>query len=830
MFRFSRLCIFKWTASLILAITVIAHAAPISAIRGTVSDPSGAAIPNAQVELLENGALVASTTTDGKGQYYVAQSASSGSHLRISAAGFSTANPSLASVSDGRELTVDIVLQIASLSAQITVTSTGSPTPHAQLGAAVTILDASDYLGTRDIQEGLRLIPGLEVTQTGQAGGTASVFIRGCCSGLNGVGDGAKVLVDGIPVTGIGGSVEFANIASAAVAQVEVLRAPNSVLYGSDALAGVISLTTARGSTPFPLLTYLVDGGNFGTYRQEGSFGGQDKKFDYFSDYSRFDSNNAIAGDEYHNGTYAGSFGWNISPASSLRATLHHDRAASGQPGATLLYGLSNHAKQADEDAYFGATWEDKITTSWHNLLRYGGLRLRSRYTVFAPSGTSESGYTLGAPATIHGANGYTVSGQAMESNDGPPYPYTYPGSTDKDFVYAQSDYRFNPHLLGLVAFRYEDERGYSGGTASSIERGNYSYTFQLQGDIYDRLFYTLGGGLEDNGLFGIAGTPRASLAWRVAQGSAGRLLSGTKLRASFGKGIKEPAVFDQLDSLYSQLVLLPSGGQLIAQHHVAPIGPENSRTYDGGVDQLLFNGRSRVSLTFFHNEFTNGIEYIPQQGLEELGVSSVIYNNLPYGATDNSEAYRAQGVETEIEFQATRDLFVRAGYTYIDAQIQRSFSSSALCSPPPYNPLIPDDSCYNPLFPLIQIGVYSPLVGARPFRIAPHTGYFQIGYRHSKLYAALSGTLVSRRDDSDFLADSNGGNTLLLPNRNLDGAYQRLDLTSDYRANRYVSIEANAQNLLNEHYSEAFGYPSLPFMFRLGMKFTLGGESWPRK
>ena len=56
----------------------------------------------------------------------------------------------------------------------------------------------------------------------------------------------------------------------------------------------------------------------------------------------------------------------------------------------------------------------------------------------------------------------------------------------------------------------------------TSIERGNYSYTFQLQGDIHDRLFYTLGGGLEDNGLFGIAGTPRASLAWQVAQGGAG--------------------------------------------------------------------------------------------------------------------------------------------------------------------------------------------------------------------------------------------------------------------------------------------------------------------
>ncbi len=420
-----------------------------------------------------------------------------------------------------------------------------------------------------------------------------------------------------------------------------------------------------------------------------------------------------------------------------------------------------------------------------------------------APAGILQlDGSYLGAPVTIQGANGYTVSGQALESNDGQPFP----GSTDKDFVYAQSDYRFNPHFLGLVAFRYEDERGYAGGPASSISRSNYSYTFQLQGDIGNRLFYVLGGGIEDNGLFGIAGTPRASLAWKVARGSSGKILGGTKLRASFGKGIKEPAIFDQLDSVHA---IVPS---------IAPIGPENSRSYDGGIDQLLFNSRSRISLTLFHNEITNGIEYIPQQGLIKIGVPSTIANSLPYGATVNSLAYRAQGVEAETEYQVTRDVFARAGYTYIDAKIQNSFTSDAI------------GPSFNPSFPSVPIGIYSPLIGARPFRIPPHTGYFEAGYRHRRFFASLRGTLVGSRDDSDFLTDANGGNSLLLPNRNLDGAYQRLDLASSYQANRHVAIEGNFQNLLCEHYSEAFGYPSLPFTFRLGMKFTFGGESWSWK
>jgi vitamin B12 transporter len=817
MFRFSRLCLLQFSISFIFVIAALSLAAQTAIIRGTVSDSSGAVIANAQVELLEHGVPVATVTTNAMGQYHFSRNPVPGSQLRISVPGFDTVSKAIDAASNDRELTLDIVLQVASLSEQITVTSTGAPTPQAQLGAAVTVLDTPDYQGTRDIQEGLRLVPGLQATQTGQAGGTTAVFIRG------GASDANKVLIDGIPMNDIGGAVEFANVGSAAVGQVEVLRGPNSAVYGSDALAGVISLTTARGTTPLPLFSYSADGGNLDTYHQEGTLGGQFSKFDYFSDYSRFDSHNAIPDDEYHNGTFAGNFGWDISPTSSLRATIHHDRVAAGQPGAIQLYGVPTDGEQANEDAYFGVTWDNKTTANWHNLVQYGGLRLRSLYSQFAPAGTADSGYTLGEPVTVQGANGFTVSGQALEFNDGPPYPYTYPASTDKDFVYARSDYRFNPHLLGLVAFRYEDERGYSGGPETSIQRGNYSYTFQFQGDIRSRLFYTVGSGLEDNGLFGLAGTPRASLAWQVAQGGAGKLFSGTKLRVSFGEGIKEPAIFDQLDSLYAVLSGLPPGSQpsgshLIAQYHIAPIGPQNSRTYDGGIDQLLFNGRNRASLTLFHNEFTNGIEYIPQQGLVELGVPSAIAAQAAFGATVNSQAYRAQGVEAEIESQLSRDFFIRAGYTYVDATIQHSFSSDAI------------GPSFNPSFPTVPIGIYSPLIGARPFRIAPHTGYFETGYSRRRISASLRGTLVGSRDDSDFLTDSNYGNTLLLPNRNLDGSYQRLDLVSSYQASRSLSFNANFQNLLNEHYNEAFGYPSLPFTFRSGIKLNFGGESWKLK
>jgi iron complex outermembrane receptor protein/vitamin B12 transporter len=167
------------------------------------------------------------------------------------------------------------------------------------------------------------------------------------------------------------------------------------------------------------------------------------------------------------------------------------------------------------------------------------------------------------------------------------------------------------------------------------------------------------------------------------------------------------------------------------------------------------------------------------------------------------------------MEYQMGPHLFVRGGYTYLDAVVRHSFTSDNLFV------------SNNPNFPGIPVGAYSPLVGARPFRRAPHSGYLGIHYNHSHWNAAFTGTLVSKRDDSDFLSDENGGTSLLLPNRNLDSAYQKLDLSGNYQVNRFFTVTSSIQNLLSQHYSEAFGYPSLPFTFLSGIKITIGGETW---
>ncbi len=626
-----------------LSCVLHAVAADGSSLQGTVTDPTGAVVINARVDLLQNGVVINSVITNANGHYKIALPQLGATYqLRISAPAFQQFVTPLIRVASDTPVPEDIKLNLDTLAQQVTVTSTGTPTIQDQLGATVTVLTQSDFAHTHDVQESLRLVPGLQVTQTGQAGGTTALSIRG------GNGDANKVLIDGIPINDIGGAVEFATLASTGIAKAEVLRGPNSALYGSDALAGVVSLTTARGSTVLPQLTYLIDGGNFGTYHQEGTLGGAWKRFDYFSDYSRFDTSNDIARNQFHNGTFVGNFGWKITSNSSLRATIHYDQVASGQPNAVQLYGISDNTRQSNEDAYIGVTYDNQTTDRWHNLIRYGAVRLRSLFTDFSPTGIPQYdpsgdllGY-LGAPITIRGANGYTVSGQAFYQF-AEVYPNFFPNSTDRDLVSAQSSYIFTPYLVGLFGFKYEDERGYSDSPSASVERGNYSYTLQLQGAVKNRLFYTIGSGIEKNELFGVVPTPRASLAWDLFQPVKSRFLGHTKLRASFGKGIKEPNILDQTTSLFALLSSLPNGSQLISQYGVKNIGAENSRTYDGGVDQELFGGRARASVTYFHNEFTNGIEYIPQQGLIDLGVPPAVVDQASFGASVNSQAFRAQ-------------------------------------------------------------------------------------------------------------------------------------------------------------------------------------------
>jgi iron complex outermembrane receptor protein/vitamin B12 transporter len=349
---------------------------------------------------------------------------------------------------------------------------------------------------------------------------------------------------------------------------------------------------------------------------------------------------------------------------------------------------------------------------------------------------------------------------------------------------------------------------------SNQAQRTNYDYGVQLGGDVKNRLFYSLGGGFQKNQVFGTDAEPRLGLAYYVVKPGSGSA-QGTKLMFNFAKGLQEPSITDQTESL---LVTLDEAGfnNVVQQYGIGPVGALQARTYDGGVEQLLFHQRATLRARYFHNEFGHQVEYVPTQGLAGLiGQNEVntLEDGGVYGAYLNSLSYRAQGVESEIEAQPVRHVFVRAGYTWTESKVQQSFSSDAL------SPSI------NPAFPNILIGAYDPLVGARPFRVPPHKGFFSATYQQPRWFVSLTGSIVGRADDSTFLSDPSFGNTLLLPNRDLDPSYQRLDLVGSYAVRPWVNVYSEVDNLLSQQRAGILGYPAEPLNFRSGLKFVLGGK-----
>ncbi|HET9182431.1 MAG TPA: TonB-dependent receptor plug domain-containing protein [Candidatus Angelobacter sp.] len=804
----------------ILLFATFAFAAPTGAIYGTIRDQQGAVIPNATVDLMQAGRKVASVVTDHAGNYRFPHVAVGIYQVHATAAGFSAQQSEQISLSLNSSPMINFVLPVGAVADQIVVTATGTPIPESQVGASVSVISRDRFQDRMDILEPLEQVPGVQVVQSGQRGAETSIFIRGGNSNAN------KVLLDGVPLNDIGGVVNLGNLATMGIQEFEVLRGPNSVLYGPDAMAGVVSLTTRRGTTETPELSYSFDAGNFSTRRNDGSLSGVFHRLDYLGEISRSDTNNSVPNSRYHDGTYVANVGLALTSTTELRFTGRYITAALGQPNAIQFFGIPDDSFEKDQDAFLGVTLQNQTTERWHNLLRYGVARLRLQDVNPTPTGIPfDNGFGgginfLGLPVTIRGANGFSVNGQAILDFAGT-YPIETSSSSKRDSVYFQSDYSFNSHLTGLIAFRFENERGFtlSFGSSTPADRDNFSYIAEVHGN-FGRAHLTLGGSLERNAVFGTAAIPRGSLAYYLIRPRSSGRLAGTRLNFNFGQGIREPSIFETNSSLFD-LLSQTGAPQLIPQFHIGPIVAERSRSYDAGFDQFLAGGRVKLSGTFFYNQFTNQIEFVPNTAFPLLGIPAAVTAQAGFGATINSGDTRALGAEAEIYAALGHGVTARAGYTYLDDVVQRSFTSDAsACAFVDLQSFC----AFNPAFPGIPIGAFAPLVGARPFRRAPHTGNLTLGYSGERVDLSVTGYFVSRRDDSTLLSDAFFGTTLLLPNRNLAPAWQKIDFGGAYRLSPHVRLFTVIENLASQHYDPAFGFSALPLSFRAGFNVTIGG------
>jgi iron complex outermembrane receptor protein/vitamin B12 transporter len=792
-------------------------------IRGHVTDALGKPVQHGMVRLVEDGKVVATAYADSKGAFEI-RSSDAGRFTLLGAAGGYL--PAIGVDFYGGATDVleqDVVLASNTVRQDITVSATGIPTPLPQLTSPVSVIPGEALEQQLGVVEALRQTPGAFLMQTGQTGGVTSLFMRGGNSTAN------LVTVDGMPADDVGGTFDFGTVSSTAVGKIEVVRGPDSAMYGTDAGAGVINIETPRGTTLKPVLNYMGDAGNLYTYRNEASLGGTLKKLDYYGAFSRLDTSNALPLDKYHSSTSAINVGYDFNGNTQMRFTIRNADSVEGVPGAWDFQGVSQNNRQGDQDLYSGVTLENRYKGKWHNLVRYGIARKREQEQEFAAGGTflpvdpGEFGGSgnVGNVVTIRGANGYTATGQVQLFSGN-----NYDQDSNRDQLYYQTDYSFSPHFIGLFGFRYDNERGsyndydpsFDFTEQEKIQRRNFEYNLQFQGEFWNRLFYSAGGALEKNHLYGIAGTPRFGLSYVPVRPSR-KVFHGTRFRANAATGVQEPTLALQFESLYTQL--LEAGDTAdIAAYHITPQGAERSRTYDVGVDQNVIGEKLVLKAGYFHNVFNHQLEGVDAQALNQYFGLNINPNVSLFEAYLNSLAYSAQGAEVELVWQPKPHFLFRGGYTYLDARVLQSFSSDAVAA----NQGAPTE---NPNLPGIAIGALSPLVGARPFRRAPNTGYFEAQYTRRRLSLAFSGALASRSDDSTYLQgeDLNGGNTLLLPNHDLDFGYVKLDLNATYALKHGFTYFAQINNLLNDQHIGPIGFPGLPLTFQTGLKLRLGGD-----
>jgi iron complex outermembrane receptor protein/vitamin B12 transporter len=795
----------------LLLLVAGAATSPAASIRGVITDTSGAKITAANVVLISGGKSVGSDISKADGSFQILSGVEGRFFLVVSAPSFRQLETPGFYADRLDSIERNIVLEPEWVRESIVVTPTGTPTPQSQTSSTTTVIGPLDLALHDDFTSALRLMPGTFVAQTGQLGAQTSLFIRGGNSSSN------KVLLDGVSAGDLGNNYDFGPLSTTAVERAEIFRGPNSNLYGAGAASGVVSLTTPHGTTSFPSILLQADAGNFNTSREELEVAGSHNKLDYLGAFSWLQTANDLPNDQYHLATTAANLGWQLNASTQLRATLHYGVDATGLPNAWNFYHVADDATEKDQNLFISAAIDNQTTASLHNMIRYGATRKREQWNQWSQAGSGDFnayGDSLGKVVTITGANGYSVTGQAILD-----YAGTYPTGdsfvNNRDQLIYQGDYKFTPHLTALIGFHFENERGTyvypDYGTNEATDRTNYDYVAGVHGDFKNRFYYTLGGSLEHYSLFGTQTSPRAGVSFYALRPRQG-IFSGTRILFNYGDGVREPTLTNEVSSLYT---FLKNGHQAdLKQLHIGPLAAPATRTYEGGFVQTFFSERLLFRTSYFHNQFGKEIESVPAQELIKLFPDLTVaalgyYYTYDWGLTVNTQAFRAQGVETTIESGIGKNIFLRGGYTYLDSVVQRSFTSA--------NEALAGG--YAPTYNGIAMGAFSPLKGARPFKRPPHTGFFTASYAGKRLTGVFTSALSSRSDDSTFLYDANYEYSLILPNRNLDSGYAKLDLGASYKLLSWLNVYGQMENLTNNRHIAPIGYPSLPFSIRTGLR-----------
>jgi vitamin B12 transporter len=437
---------------------------------------------------------------------------------------------------------------------EIVVTATRYPVAADSIASTVTVLRGDDLRaqGIRFVADALRQVPGAHLVQGGGGFGAAtSLFLRG------GESDYVKVLVDGVPVNQPGGFHDFGALTTDNVERIEVLRGPASVLYGSDAIAGVVQIVTRAGGDRLRV-SAGGEGGSHGSARWEASALGGRGPLDWSGSVSRFTSDGIYElNNDYRNTVVGGRLRARAGGRTDLGLVGRYHDARYHFPTDVTGVPVDRNQFTTDETAAVALEATHRLSDAVEGQL------LLARSDI-------ETGYENPADPP---------PGPAFASSD-----HT---STDRTSADARLGLRLPSGLQGLAGASFEAQRQRVTG-AFDEGRDNWGVYAQASALPVSRLQLTAGGRLDRNQRFGTFWT------WRAA--ALAFAAPTTRFRASAGSGFKEPSFFENFDSPFS--VGNPE------------LRPERTLSAEVAVEQDLLAGRARLGITAFVQRFRDLIQF----------------------------------------------------------------------------------------------------------------------------------------------------------------------------------------------------------------------------
>jgi vitamin B12 transporter len=489
----------------------------------------------------------------------------------------------------------------------VVVTATRVPTPESDVGSSVTVITSEEMQRKqeRTLPEALADVPGLNVVQTGGPGGTTSVFIRGANS------DQTKVLIDGIDATDPAtGTFNFEHVLTWDLDRVEIVRGPQSGLYGSDAIGGVINIITKKGTGPAQF-TSSVESGTFTTNNQNAATSGSVSRFNYYVDFAHAQTldtpvtpidlvpvgrSGALQGDSYDNKTASTRLGVDVTDNFDLGLVARYVDATLNFTGDDALGPESLKSTEDDQQLF---------TRGTAHLVSFGGIldqTIGLAYTKFDQSDLDPN--VPNAVASLFNGDQVKVDWQGNIK------------LTQGQLLILRAEHQLQ-QLSEPVGAEITDNAG----------------VIQLNSDFGERVFNVLSLRYDSYNPFGGKLTFRTAPAVLFPE-------TGTKLKASVGTGFKTPT----LAELYENF---PSFGFFANPD----LKPETSIGYDAGFEQTVFAKRVTFGATYFHNNITN---------LININDTATSYVNIGKATT--------YGVETFIDYTPWAALSLHGDYTYLIA------------------------------------------------------------------------------------------------------------------------------------------------------------------